>query len=195
MLGSFSRGAVASWPLRVTTRLAAETDAHALGVIVHEGLRSAPSADVDRRELASDPVKLGEQLLEATSVTLVVAELDGELCGLARLVPREFARAQHIGDVQLLVLDTARRRGVGRALLRAVRRLVLERGEQQKLAVRAAADDVGLTWLLASEGWRLERRELGALRRNERLHDVKVFAAYLDARIEPVLAEPGDASR
>lgn len=60
---------------------------------------------------------------------LLIAESDGRTVGTGQLILESRANASHRAEVsKLLVHSTARRRGVGRALLEALEREALERG-------------------------------------------------------------------
>ncbi len=147
------------------TREARVRDAFALGTLVHEALEAAPSSEAGAHELDDDALSLGVNLLGGAGVDVIVAEVDGFLAGLARVGRREFLRAQHIADVQLLVHPAARGQGAGRALLEHVWEAFVVGGVYGKLAARVAADDPASRVTFERAGWVLERTERGALSR------------------------------
>jgi GNAT superfamily N-acetyltransferase len=61
--------------------------------------------------------------------TVVVAEIDGEVVGMAHVVPSGAANAPHRAEVQrVAVAESARGAGVGRRLMEAVEVAALEQG-------------------------------------------------------------------
>lgn len=59
--------------------------------------------------------------VESGGTVLLVAEMDGELVGTVQLVPAPQENQPHRADVaKMLVRTSARRRGIGRALMQAV---------------------------------------------------------------------------
>jgi GNAT superfamily N-acetyltransferase len=69
-----------------------------------------------------------EALSEPRRVVLV-AELDGEIVGMAHIAPSGVANAPHRAEVQrVAVAESARDSGVGRELLAAVEQAALDRG-------------------------------------------------------------------
>lgn len=148
------------------TRVAGARDAFALGTLVREGLAQAPSAEVAPHELDDDALSLGVNVLGGAGVDVVVAEVDGFLAGLVRVARRDFLRAQHIADIQLLVHPAARGSGAGQALLGHVWEAFVVGGVYGKLAARVADDDPGSLAIFRRAGWVLERTERGALARD-----------------------------
>jgi GNAT superfamily N-acetyltransferase len=69
-----------------------------------------------------------EALSEPGRIVLV-AELDGEVVGMAHIAPSEAANAPHRAEVQrVAVAESARGSGVGRRLMAAVEEAALDRG-------------------------------------------------------------------
>jgi GNAT superfamily N-acetyltransferase len=86
-------------------------------------LGAAPGADGAALERSHR-----EALAEAGRLVLV-AELDGEVEGMAHLAPSGAANAPHRAEVQrVAVAESARGTGVGRQLMRAVEEAALDRG-------------------------------------------------------------------
>jgi GNAT superfamily N-acetyltransferase len=86
-------------------------------------LGAAPGADSATLERSHR-----EALVEAGRLVLV-AELDGEVVGMAHLAPSGAANAPHRAEVQrVAVAETARGTGVGRQLMGAAEEAALERG-------------------------------------------------------------------
>ena len=165
----------------MSVRLATNEDAVGLGTLIREALEDAPSAEIEVWEVEADPLALGRRLVEAgpdeDAGFVLVAEIRGEMAGIARVVRRSLARSRHVGEVQLVVHPSARGTGVGRALLETVvRQAATSEGPQlRKLVARAAEDDAGLVGLLVALGWERERSETAGLCRGGRLIDVLVF--------------------
>ncbi|MFD0581378.1 GNAT family N-acetyltransferase [Dactylosporangium darangshiense] len=78
---------------------------------------------------------------------LLVAEVDGEVAGMAEVVPRPVPRDHQIliprqtAEVHTVVLDHCRGRGVGRALLGAAERVARDRGVEFLVAVVFAPNE------------------------------------------------------
>jgi len=82
--------------------------------------------------LGSDSATLERSHREALAEagrTVLVAELDGEVVGMAHLAPSGAANAPHRAEVQrVAVAETARGAGVGRHLMAAVEAAAAEQG-------------------------------------------------------------------
>jgi acetyltransferase len=86
-------------------------------------LGAAPGADRAALERSH-----GEALAEPGR-TVMVAESDGEVVGMAHVAPSSAANAPHRAEVQrVAVAETARGAGVGRRLMDAVEGVALEQG-------------------------------------------------------------------
>jgi GNAT superfamily N-acetyltransferase len=108
-------------PDGLSIRLATAGDGDCLPVLL-EQLGYPTSADEARRRL--------ERQLDATEAEVLVAEADGEIVGLASFYFLELlyrARPQ-CRITALVVRSDHRRRGTGRALMRAIERAARERG-------------------------------------------------------------------
>ena len=85
-------------------------------------LGAAPGTEPDtlerwHREALSEPGRIA-----------LVAELDGEIVGMAHIAPSEAANAPHRAEVQrVAVAESARGSGVGRRLMAAVEEAALDR--------------------------------------------------------------------
>jgi GNAT superfamily N-acetyltransferase len=79
--------------------------------------------------LGTDLEEMHRRALAEGDRIVVVAELDGEVVGMAHLVPSDAANAPHRAEVQrVAVAAGARGSGVGRRLLAAVEEAALDRG-------------------------------------------------------------------
>jgi GNAT superfamily N-acetyltransferase len=97
-------------------------------------LGAAPGSDLAALERSHSDA-LGE-----SDRVVLVAELDGEVVGMAHLAPSRAANAPHRAEVQRVAVgEGARGGGVGRALMAAVEHAALERG-------------ITLLWLTTHEG-------------------------------------------
>jgi GNAT superfamily N-acetyltransferase len=167
---------------RPSYRLAQESDTVALGILILEGLLQSPSTETEASEMPSDPQILGEDLIlgtmEKENALLMVADIEDQLAAVIRLTPRDLVHARHVGDVQLLVHPNARAQGIGAGLLHALAMKATAQGTV-KLAMRIADDDRGLQRTVSRCGWQRERREHLALRREEHLRSIEVWALHL----------------
>ena len=95
---------------------------HAQAMAAGMALGAAPGVDLPTLELSHRAA-----LAEPGRVVLV-AERDGEVVGMAHIVPSNAANAGHRAEVQrVAVAEGVRGTGVGRALMRAVEQAALER--------------------------------------------------------------------
>lgn len=153
-------------------------DAAKIGLLVSAGLADAPSAPLDRDELGSDLEQVGRDFVSAHlfgNESLLLAEIGRHAAGLARLVPREFARAAHVGSLQLLVAPTHRGQGVGRALLSAALTDAWMRRRFERVEMAVAANDGGLSRLVGPPSWVVGRLERAALCVLGEYHDVTIW--------------------
>jgi GNAT superfamily N-acetyltransferase len=89
---------------------------------------------------ATDLEALHRHALAEADRVVLVAELDGEVAGMAHIVPSKAANAPHRAEVQrVAVAAGARGTGVGRELLEAVEEIAFARG-------------LTLLWLTTHEG-------------------------------------------
>lgn len=152
-------------------------DAAKIGLLVSAGLADAPSAPLDRDELGGDLEQVGRDFVSAHlfgNETVIIAELGRHAAGLARLVPREFARAAHVGTLQILVAPTHRGQGVGRALLQTALDDGFGRRRFERIEMAVAQGDPGLERLVGPPRWVRERVEQRGLH---------VLGEYLDVGI------------
>ena len=155
-------------------------DGARLGLLISAGLADAPSAPLDRDELGQDLEQVGRDFVSAHvfgSETLIIAELGRHAVGLARIVPREFVRAAHIGTLQLLVAPTHRRQGVGRFLLDTALGEAFGRRNFERIEMPIADHDLGTARLVGPPRWTIERIERQSLQVFGDYHDVTVWVA------------------
>ncbi|MFO0745372.1 MAG: GNAT family N-acetyltransferase [Myxococcota bacterium] len=137
-------------------------DAARIGLLVSSGLSDAPSAPIERDELGADLEQVGRDFVSAHlfgNETVLLADLGRHTAGLARLVPREFVRAAHVGTLQILVAPNHRHQGVGRALLAAALADGFGRRRFERIEMAVAANDLALLRLTQAPQWTLERLE------------------------------------
>jgi GNAT superfamily N-acetyltransferase len=168
-------------------RLLAPRDVPALGRFLEDALWHAPSAVYLPEELGPDFEGVAETLREATrhgaELCFVVPDPGaGSILALARVVPREFLRAAHIGTLELLVSPAWRRRGLGGKVLRALLAHPAIRARFLRLELASARSDAGLMALLgASPGWEVARVEIDGVRLDGRFGDAVVWVSDVPA--------------
>jgi GNAT superfamily N-acetyltransferase len=167
----------------VKVRPADYEDGVPIGWLVLDGLDDAPSADRGVVDVGDEPVEIGSGIVEAAIASgawLWVADEPDGIAGVVRVTARGLMRSRHVGDVEVLVHPSARRRGVGRELVRAIVDAARASARFAKLAARVAADDEALRRALMAAGpWRLERVETAALGRGVTRVDVEVYGLHL----------------
>jgi len=164
--------------LTLTVRAARAADAEALGRLLHQGLRDAPSAPCDRDELIVDPSELGVELLESAAepgARLLVAALGQQILGMARVSPRELARARHVAVLGVLVVPGWRGRGIGGALVDELARRTFGGEGVERIEVPVASDDPALRRLVTGRGWLRERVERAGLCREGAMKDLSIY--------------------
>ena len=103
--------------------MAALARLHAEAIAAGMALGAAPSTDVATLERSH------RAALAEPGCIVLVAERDGDVVGMAHIVPSGSANAPHRAEVQrIAVAQRERGTGVGRALMRAVEEAGLERG-------------------------------------------------------------------
>jgi GNAT superfamily N-acetyltransferase len=152
-----------------------------IGMLVRGALNDAPSAPIDPDELGNDLEQIGRDFVSAVSFgneTLLLGEIGRHAAGIARLVPREFARGAHIATLQLLVSPALRGRGVGRALREAALSEAFSARGFERVEMAVAGHDLALERLVGVDGgcsWTLERVERRALRVDGRWRDFAIW--------------------
>jgi GNAT superfamily N-acetyltransferase len=163
----------------LTVRPADYEDGVPIGWLILDGLDDAPSGDRGLVDVGDEPVDIGSGIVESAisnGAWLWVADERDGIAGGVRLTGRELTRSRHVGDLVVLVHPTARRRGVGTAMVKAIVEAARQSARFAKLSARVAADDEALRrTLMASGPWALERVEIGALARGAMRVDVQVF--------------------
>jgi GNAT superfamily N-acetyltransferase len=107
-------------------RRAAATDVAAMARLHAEAMAAGMALGATKE---TDLEALHEAALVDPQRFVLVAELDGEVVGMAHIVPSGAANAPHRAEVQrVAVAAAARGTGVGRGLMASVEQAALERG-------------------------------------------------------------------
>ena len=164
-------------------------DIHALGRLVSDGVVDALSNEGELELLAESTHGRGLQLLDLQQRAghlVRVGEKDDEILGLVVIIPHAFARSAHVGRCRILIHPLARQLGHGAELMKDALECAKASTSLKKLSIWVAENDVPLMQLLKKSGpWCLERTQNGALRRNNRLLDIRVFSLWLDDLKQP----------
>jgi GNAT superfamily N-acetyltransferase len=137
---------------------AAERELESLAAILADAVDSGASVGFVAPFSTADAAAWWRALLPAVgsgSVLLLAASLDADLVGTVQLHPAGQANGRHRAEVaKLLVHRSARRRGVGGALMAAVEALALEQGRTLLILDTQAGSDAerlytGLGWTVA----------------------------------------------
>jgi GNAT superfamily N-acetyltransferase len=163
---------------------AAERELDSLAAILADAVEGGASVGFVTPFSTDDAAAWWRALLPAVasgSVQLLGASLDGGLVGTVQLHPAGQANGRHRAEVaKLLVHRSARRRGVGRALMEAVEALAGEQGRTLLVLDTQTGSDAerlytGLGWTVA-----------GVIPGYSRLGDGSLGATtYLYKRLEP----------
>ena len=157
-------------------RVAAASDEAALQRIDSKAWDDSSLFPSVRLRLATGPFFTAEHPPEQH----VVAELDGEVVGYARLVPATpLPESQHVLAINGIAVDPrARARGVGKALLAAAYEQARDRGAS-KLSLRVLATNTAARALYGSVGFQIEGVLRGEFRIGDDDVDDIVMARYL----------------
>jgi L-amino acid N-acyltransferase YncA len=146
---------------RFALRPARASDAHEMARIYNLGIAERV-ATFETREKSADELAV---LIESGTLALV-AEREGRVVAFVKVGPYDDASHYYsgIGEATLYVDHSARRSGVGRALMEAVASAAQERG-YYKLVGKIFTSNAPSLALVANCGW----REVGVHRRHGRL--------------------------
>lgn len=117
---------------------------------------------------------------EAGSFETLLAERDGELCGCAALFTDALSWSPHIGEIRVLVSQSARGYGLGRVLIEHSFRTALAKG-LKKLTAQMTVDQKGAITVFEEFGFRGEALLRDHVRDAEgALHDIVILACDVD---------------
>jgi ribosomal protein S18 acetylase RimI-like enzyme len=122
-----------------------------------------------------------EHATSADNALFLVARSDGRrILGQLQVVGGAWSRERHVGRVELLVAPSARRRGIGRALLEEGMARAKGGGVLKKLSVAVFADNSPALGLFRSVGFQDEGRRIAQYReRDGRLRGDLLLARFL----------------
>jgi len=92
---------------------------------------------------------------EAGAFTTLLAEKDGEVVGCVALYTDPLSWSPHVGDMRVLVAESARKHGLGRHLVQQGFRIALDKG-LDKLTAQMTADQKGAITVFEELGFRGE---------------------------------------
>jgi len=116
--------------------------------------------------------------LDPREENFLVAERSGVVIGWAEARRYAPSRMQHVATLTLAVAGPARRRGAGRALLRAVVQWARRVGVT-KLRLDVRAGNLAARELYAAEGFCVEGTERAQIRNGDRFEDNVIMARFL----------------
>ena len=160
----------------VTVRDAVPADAAAIAAIYNEGIEERTATFETRLRTAAD---VGAWLAAGARLPVLVAADGGAARGWARIAPYSDRPAYAgVGEVSAYVARAARGRGVGRALLTALRGRAEELG-YWKLTGKLFTGNVASAALVRRCGWREVGTHLRHGRLDGRWRDVSVVELLL----------------
>lgn len=177
----------------VRVRAAAPADAAAVLDLLGRVARESPLAALEG--VSADPEPFARALGrmgDGGAVLLAEEVAEATLVGVA-VVARGPGPARHTANLSLAVAEAARRRGVGRALVRAAAEWGAEQGVERLTASVASGNGAALA-LFGALGFSIEGRRPGHLRIGGALYDEVLFGAgvaEVRARRAPALRRPG----
>jgi L-amino acid N-acyltransferase YncA len=126
--------------------------------------------------------------IEAGRIVTIVAERDGRIFGYGSLHLSNTPWSQHVGELRVLISDTMRGKGLGRALTDAIFAQALDRGIE-KMVAQMTIDQKGAIATFEELGFKAEAllRDHVKDRTGEKhdllvyAHDVREFQSQLDA--------------
>jgi L-amino acid N-acyltransferase YncA len=126
--------------------------------------------------------------IEAGRIVTIVAERDGRIFGYGSLHLSNTPWSQHVGELRVLISDTMRGKGLGRALTDAIFAQALDRGIE-KMVAQMTIDQKGAIATFEELGFKAEAllRDHVKDRHGEKhdllvyAHDVREFQSQLDA--------------
>lgn len=177
---------------QILIREAALQDTLVVGELIQQSLHSSPSSTLDEGVVPQEAFITGHDLLEAAvegEEDLLIAEVDGEVAGIAQLKAKELVRSRHVGRLQLLVHPDVPFESVATALVKAALDVGLER-ELIKVIMDVSSPDERLRKLVErGEMWWTERVRPGALLWESTLVDVTTWACWVQG--PPETAQSG----
>jgi L-amino acid N-acyltransferase YncA len=126
--------------------------------------------------------------IEAGRIVTIVAERDGRIFGYGSLHLSNTPWSQHVGELRVLISNTMRGKGLGRALTDAIFAQALDRGIE-KMVAQMTIDQKGAIATFEELGFKAEAllRDHVKDRHGEKhdllvyAHDVREFQSQLDA--------------
>jgi ribosomal protein S18 acetylase RimI-like enzyme len=126
--------------------------------VVDEGEYTLLKADELMRDQEQEAQNILSELTAPNKLRLV-AELEGEIVGMARVSGGDLARTAHFGDVDSVwVQADMRRQGIGRALMSALEGWAREEGQLEKLGLYVFSTNDRAIQLYANMGFEVEGR-------------------------------------
>ncbi|MBV7265390.1 GNAT family N-acetyltransferase [Erythrobacter sp. WH131] len=92
---------------------------------------------------------------ESGAFSTLLAEREGKIAGCVALYTDPLSWSPHVGDLRVLVADTARKHGLGRHLVQQGFRIALDKG-LSKLTAQMTADQKGAITVFEEMGFRGE---------------------------------------
>jgi ribosomal protein S18 acetylase RimI-like enzyme len=126
--------------------------------VVEEGQYTLLQPDELKRSRAQEEDNIRSEMLAPNKLRLV-AEVDEDVVGMARVSGGELVRTAHFGEIDSVwIRATMRRQGVGRALMTALEQWSRDDAQLEKLGLYVFSSNEGAIQLYTRMGFEIEGR-------------------------------------
>ena len=171
-----------SSPEEILVRPVTFRDTAAVGMLLQAALSRSPSSKMDVEDISDEAFIAGSDVVEPAVISeevLLIAEIAGDVAGMAHVKRKELVRSRHVGRLELIIHPDAPGLQVGRELLTAALDASGHRGFFKIVLDVSAPDRVLQEIVDARGGWWAERVRPGALTWGGEKVDVTTWAHWI----------------